>query len=40
VFGDGTLTFVLPGQAEATGSIYALESGVPPQLILTVALPA
>lgn len=40
VFGDGTLTFALPGQAEQTASIYAMESGSPPQLILTVALPA
>ena len=40
VFGDGKITFVLPGQAEATGSIYALESGIPPQLVLTVAQPA
>lgn len=40
VSSDGTLTFVLPGQPEEMGSIYALESGVPPQLILTVALPA
>ena len=40
VFGDGTITFVMPGQPDATGSIYAMESGVPPQLILTVAQPA
>jgi hypothetical protein len=40
VSGDGTITFVLPGQPEATGSIYAVESGIPPQLILTVAQPA
>jgi hypothetical protein len=40
VFADGTITFVLPGQPEATGSIHAIESGVPPQLILTVAQPA
>ena len=40
VSGDGKLTFVLPGQPEATGSIYATESGVPPQLVLVVAQPA
>lgn len=40
VSGDGKITFVLPGQPEATGSIYAMESGIPPQLILTVAQPA
>ncbi len=40
VYGDGALTFVLPGQREQSGSIYALESGAPAQLILTVALPA
>ncbi len=40
VGGDGTITFVLPGQPEEMGSIYALESGAPAQLILTVALPA
>ena len=40
VFGDGKITFVLPGQPEATGSIYAMESGIPPQLVLTVAQPA
>ena len=40
VYGDGTITFVLPGQPEATSSMYAIESGVPPELILTVALPA
>ena len=40
VYGDGGYTFVLPGQPEATASMYAIESGVPPQLILTVALPA
>jgi hypothetical protein len=39
VFGDGTITFVMPGQPDATGTIYAMESGVPPQLILTVAQP-
>jgi hypothetical protein len=37
---DGTITFVLPGQPEARGLIYAMESGIPPQLILTVAQPA
>jgi hypothetical protein len=40
VFANGTITFVLPGQPEATGSIHAIESGIPPQLILTVAQPA
>jgi hypothetical protein len=40
VSGDGTITFVLPGQPDATGSLYALESGIPPQLVLTVAQPA
>jgi hypothetical protein len=40
VSGDGTITFVLPGQPEATGSIYAMESGIPPQLVLTVSQPA
>jgi hypothetical protein len=40
VYGDGAITFVLPGQPEATGTLYAMESGVPPELILTVALPA
>ena len=40
VSGDGTITFVLPGQPEATGSIYAMESGIPPQLVLTVTQPA
>lgn len=40
VSGDGAITFVLPGQAEATSSLYAMESGAPPELILTVALPA
>lgn len=37
---DGTITFVLPGQPEAAGSIHAMESGIPPQLILTVSQPA
>lgn len=36
VSGDGVITFVLPGQPEEMGSLYSLESGVPPQLILTV----
>ena len=40
ISGNGAITFVLPGQPEATGSIYAVESGIPPQLVLTVALPA
>lgn len=40
VSGDGTLTFVLPGQQDAMGSIYSIEGGVPAQLILTVAYPA
>jgi hypothetical protein len=35
--GDGVITFVLPGQPEEMGSLYSLESGAPPQLILTVA---
>ena len=40
VSADGTITFVLPGQPEAAGSIHAMESGIPPQLILTVSQPA
>jgi hypothetical protein len=40
VYGDGVITFVLPGQPDATASMYASESGVPPELVLTVALPA
>ena len=40
VSGDGKITFVLPGQPEATGSFYAMESGIPPQLVLTVTQPA
>jgi hypothetical protein len=40
VSGDGIITFILPGQPEATAQLFALESGVPPQLILTVAVPA
>ncbi len=39
VYGDGAITFVLPGQPETSGSIYSSESGVLPQLVLTVALP-
>ncbi|MFN8590227.1 MAG: hypothetical protein U0031_02115 [Thermomicrobiales bacterium] len=39
VFGDGRITFVLTGQPEQTALIDAMESGVPPQLILTVGLP-
>lgn len=38
VSGDGRITFVLPGQPEQTGSLFAMESGNPPQLVLTVAL--
>ena len=40
VTGDGTYTFALPGQPDQTGSIYAMESGSPAQLLLTVGLPA
>lgn len=40
VSADGSITFVMPGQPDATGLIYSVESGVPPQLILTVAQPA
>ena len=40
VSADGTITFVLPGQPEAAGSIHAMESGIPPQLILMVSQPA
>jgi hypothetical protein len=40
VSADGSITFAMPGQPEATGIIYSMESGVPPQLILTVAQPA
>ena len=40
VSADGKITFVLPGQPDGTGSIYAMESGIPPQLVLTVAQPA
>lgn len=39
IYGDGTLTFVLPGQREQAAAIYALESGAAPQLILTVGVP-
>ena len=40
VSGDGKITFVMPGQPDATGSIDSTESGIPPQLVLTVAQPA
>lgn len=40
IYGDGALSFVLPGQPEQAAAIYSLESGVPPQLILTVGVPA
>jgi hypothetical protein len=40
VYGDGAITFVLPGQGQEQGLIYALESGIAPQLVLTVAQPA
>lgn len=40
IYGDGTLTFVLPGQPEQAAAIYSMESGVAPQLILTVGVPA
>src|SRR5215207_76115 len=40
VSGDGKINFVLPGQPDGTGSIYAMESGIPPELVLTVAQPA
>lgn len=40
IYGDGALTFVLPGQREQAAAIYSLESGVAPQLILTVGVPA
>lgn len=39
ISGDGALTFVLPGQPEQMAAIYSLESGVPPQLFLTVGIP-
>ena len=38
ISGDGQVTFVLPGQSEEMGQIYASESGVPAQLILTVGV--
>jgi hypothetical protein len=40
ISGNGTLTFVLPGQREQAAAIYSLESGVTPQLLLTVGVPA
>jgi hypothetical protein len=40
ILGDGAITFVLPGQAHEQGLIYAIESGVAPQLVLTVVPPA
>lgn len=40
VSGDGTITFVLPGQPDGAGYILASESGNVPQLVLTVAQPA
>jgi hypothetical protein len=40
VSGNGKITFVLPGQPESTGLIDATESGIPPQLVLTVSQPA
>src|SRR5262245_3187732 len=40
VTADGMITFVLPGQPEEAATILASESGAPPQLNLTVALPA
>jgi hypothetical protein len=39
IYGDGTLTFVLPGQREQSAAIYAMESGIAPELILTVGVP-
>lgn len=39
IYGDGALTFVLPGQSEQASAIYALESGIPAQLILTLGIP-
>jgi hypothetical protein len=39
VYGDGVVTFVVQGQAETAGAFYAMESGIVPQLVLTVALP-
>lgn len=40
VSADGPITFVLPGQSEESATILAIESGAPPQLTLTVALPS
>ena len=40
IYGNGALTFVLPGQPEQPAAIYSLESGIAPQLILTVGVPA
>jgi hypothetical protein len=40
VYGDGVITFVVEGQPDTAGAFYAMESGVVPQLVLTVALPA
>lgn len=40
IYGDGTLTFVLPGQREQAAAIYSLESGIAPQLLLTIGVPA
>ena len=34
------VTFVVQGQPETAGAFYAMESGIIPQLVLTVALPA
>jgi hypothetical protein len=39
VTADGLITFVLPGQSEKSGTVFAIESGNPPQLNLTVAQP-
>ena len=39
VYGDGVITFVIQGQPETAGAFYAMESGIVPQLALTVALP-
>jgi hypothetical protein len=40
ISGNGAVTFVLPGQADATSTLLAIESGVPAELVLTVAQPA
>jgi hypothetical protein len=40
VYGDGVVTFVIQGQPETAGAFYAMESGIVPQLVLTVTLPA